>query len=250
MLTTQRKKLLLTRLAADGQLVAKDLAAELGTSEDTIRRDLRELAEAGQLQRVHGGALPRSPGIASYEVRQTHATSAKAAIAHAAVQLMRDGQVIMLDGGTTTLQVAQQIPRSLRATVITNSPPIAEVLADHPCADLVLIGGRLFKQSRVVVGAAATEAIRSLRADLCILGVCSLHPEVGISVTDLEEAHTKRAMVAVSAEVVALADGEKLGTIAPYLVGPIHELTHLVTEREVPEAALAPYRQQGVIIVV
>jgi DeoR/GlpR family transcriptional regulator of sugar metabolism len=250
MLTAERRQYILERLRHEGKVVASELSVALEVSEDTIRRDLRELAEAGQLQRVHGGALPRSPGIASYEVRQTHATSAKAAIAHAAVQLMRDGQVIMLDGGTTTLQVAQQIPRSLRATVVTNSPPIAEVLADHPCAELVLIGGRLFKQSRVVVGAAATEAIRSVRADLCVLGVCSLHPEVGISVTDLEEAHTKRAMVAVSAEVVALADGEKLGTIAPYLVGPIHELTHLVTEREVPEAVLAPYRQQGVIVVV
>lgn len=250
MLTAERRQYILERLRLEGKVVASELSAALEVSEDTIRRDLRELAEAGQLQRVHGGALPRSPAIASYEVRQSQATSAKAAIAQAALQLIRDGQVIMLDGGTTTLQVAQQLPRGLRATVITNSPPIAEILADHPCVELVLIGGRLFKQSRVAVGAAATEAIRLVRADLCMLGVCSLHPEAGISVTDLEEAATKRAMIAVSAEVVALADAEKLGTVAPYLVGPIGELTHLVTEREVPEATLAPYRERGVQIVV
>ncbi|HEU4325750.1 MAG TPA: DeoR/GlpR family DNA-binding transcription regulator [Roseiflexaceae bacterium] len=248
MLTAERRQFILDQLRREGKVLASELSSALAVSEDTIRRDLRELSEAGLLQRVHGGALPRSPGIASYAVRQRQAPQAKAAIAQAALQLIRSGQVLLLDGGTTTLHMAQRLPYDLQATVVTNSPPIAEALADHPCAEVVLIGGRLFKHSRVVVGAAATEAIRSIRADLCILGVCSLHPEVGISVTDLEEAHTKRAMIAVSAEVVALADSEKLGTVAPYVVGPLSELTQIITDRCVPETTLAPYRAQGVAI--
>ncbi|GAB4190802.1 MAG: DeoR/GlpR family DNA-binding transcription regulator [Roseiflexaceae bacterium] len=247
-LTAERRQFILDQLRRDGKVLASELSSALAVSEDTIRRDLRELAEAGLLQRVHGGALPRSPALASYAVRQGQAPQAKAAIAQAALQLLRNGQVLLLDGGTTTLQMAQHLPYDLQATVVTNSPPIAEALAEHPRAEVVLIGGRLFKQSRVVVGAAAVEAIRSMRADLCFLGVCSLHPEVGISVTDLEEAHTKRAMIAVSAEVVALADSEKLGTVAPYVVGPICELTQIITDQCVPETTLAPYRNQGVAI--
>lgn len=249
MLTAERRQQIMAALRRDGKVLASQLSTTLGVSEDTIRRDLRELAEAGLLQRVHGGALPRSPADASYAARQSQAPSAKAAIARAAVQFIHDGQVIILDGGTTTLQVAQQLPIGLRATIITNSPPIAVALADHPEVEVIVIGGRLFKRSLVAIGAATVEALHMVRADLCMLGVCSLHPEAGISVTELEEAHVKRAMIAGAAEVVALAWAEKLGTAAAYIVGPIDELTHLVTERSVPEEALAPYHSRGITVV-
>jgi DeoR/GlpR family transcriptional regulator of sugar metabolism len=249
MLNAERRQYILERLRRDGKVLATELSTALNVSEDTIRRDLRELSEAGLLQRVHGGALPSSPASASYTARQQQAPTAKAAIARAAARLLRDGQVILLDGGTTTLQVAQQLPIELRATVITNSPPIAVALAEHPNVEVNLIGGRLYKHSLVTIGTATVEALRMVRADICFLGVCSLHPEVGISVPELEEAHVKRAMIAGSAEVAALASAEKLGTAAPYIVGPLAELTHLVTERAVPEEALAPYRALGVTVV-
>ena len=249
MLTAERRQQIMATLRRDGKVLASELSAALGVSEDTIRRDLRELAEAGLLQRVHGGALPRSPADASYAARQRQAPSAKAAIARAAVQLIRDGQVIILDGGTTTLQVAQQLPIGLRATIVTNSPPIAVALAECPEVEVIVIGGRLYKRSLVAIGAATVEALHMVRADLCMLGVCSLHPEAGISVTELEEAHIKRAMIAGAAEVVALASAEKLGTAATYIVGPLGELTHLVTERAVPEDMLAPYRALGITVI-
>jgi DeoR/GlpR family transcriptional regulator of sugar metabolism len=245
-LTAERRQHILATLRRDGKVLASELSSALGVSEDTIRRDLRELSESGLLQRVHGGALPRSPAAASFAARQT---AAKQAIARAAVQLVRDGQVIILDGGTTTLQVAQRLPLDLRATVVTNSPPIAIALAEHPQVEVVIVGGRLYKHSLVAIGAGAVEALRAIRADICMLGVCSLHPQEGISVPDLEEAHVKRAMIAGAAEVVALASAEKLGAAAPYIVGPIGDLTHIVTEREVPAEALAPYRAQGVTII-
>jgi DeoR/GlpR family transcriptional regulator of sugar metabolism len=249
MLTAERRQYILEVLRRDGKIHATALSAELEVSEDTIRRDLRELAEAGLLQRVHGGALPRSPAAASYAARQRQAPDAKAAIARAAAQLIRPGQVVILDGGTTALQVAQHLPHDLHATVISNSPPVVTALAEYPFVDVVMIGGRLYKHSLVVVGAVAVDALRMVRADICMLGVCSLHPEAGISVPDLEEAHVKRAMVAGAAEVVALASAEKLGTAAPYVVGPITELTHLVTESAVPEETLAPYEALGVTVI-
>lgn len=249
MLTAERRQYILETLRTEGKVLASQLSGTLNVSEDTIRRDLRELAEAGLLQRVHGGALPRSPAATSFTVRQQQAPAAKQAIARAAAKLLHNGQVIILDGGTTTLQVAQQLPLDLRITVITNSPPIAAALAAHPYVEVVVIGGRLYKDSLVTLGAAAIEALRAVHADICMLGVCSLHPEGGISVPDLEEAYVKRAMIAGAAEVVALASAEKLGTAAPYIVGPISDLTHIVTERHIPETALGRYRAQGITII-
>jgi DeoR/GlpR family transcriptional regulator of sugar metabolism len=249
MLTAERRQYILETLRHDGKVLATELSRQLNVSEDTIRRDLRELAEAGLLQRVHGGALPSSPATGPFTTRQRQATSAKAVIAQAAVQLIRAGQVVILDGGTTTLQVAQRLPVDLRATVITNSPPIAVALAEHPHVEVVMVGGRLYKDSLVTVGAATVEALHMVRADLCMLGVCSLHPEVGISVPDLEEAHVKRAMIARAAEVVALASSEKLGTVSSYIVGPLGELTHIVTERAVQDETLEPYRALGITVV-
>lgn len=134
MLTSQRKKLILTRLANEGQIVAKDLAYELGTSEDTIRRDLRELAQAGKLQRVHGAAM------------------------------IQAGQVVILDGGTAAIQVARNLDPALRATIVTHSPTVAVQLASHPLIDIIMLGGRLFRHSMVGVGASVMDAASRLRA--------------------------------------------------------------------------------------
>ncbi len=246
MLTAERRRSIMQTLQHDGKVLASELSKDLNVSEDTIRRDLRELAVAG---RVHGGALPISPATASFTERQQQAAGAKAAIARAAIQFIRQHQVIILDGGTTPLQVAQHLPYDLRATVITHSPPVASVLAEHPEIEVIVIGGKLYKHGVVTVGAATVEAYSNIRADLCFLGISGLHPEVGISTLDLEEAYVKRAIIASAAEVVALTSAEKLGTAAPYVVGPLSDLTHLVTEDSVSNEVLAPYRVPGITII-
>ncbi|HLX41565.1 MAG TPA: DeoR/GlpR family DNA-binding transcription regulator, partial [Ktedonobacteraceae bacterium] len=240
MLTAERRRSIIQTLQRNGKVLASELSKELNVSEDTIRRDLRELATAGVLQRVHGGALPHSPTTASFTVRQRLASGAKAAIAQAAIQLIRQNSVIILDGGSTPLQVAQHLPYDLRATVITHSPPVALALAENPDIEVIMIGGKLYKHEIVNIGAATVEAYQNIRADICFLGIRSLHPAVGISTLDLEEAYVKRAIIASAAEVVALTSAEKLGTAAPYIVGPMSDLTHLVTERSVSEEMLAP----------
>src|SRR5687768_2705783 len=107
MLTSQRKQHILNILRRDGQVIAKAVSKELGLSEDTIRRDLRELAQEGLLQRVHGGALPSSPAVADFAARTDIQSESKVAIAQKAAQLIKDGQVVMLDGGTTCVQLAR-----------------------------------------------------------------------------------------------------------------------------------------------
>ena len=248
MLSAERRQAILSTLDRDGKVVAARLVAELGVSEDTIRRDLRELAGQGLVQRVHGGALPPAPQLGSFARRRETAQVAKVALAEAAVRVLADARVVILDGSTTNLELARRLPRDRACTVLTNSPPIAAALADHPVAEVVVIGGRLDKHSQVTVGAAAVDFIRTIRADACVLGVCALHPEAGLSTDDLEEAHVKRAMVEASADVVALATADKLRAASPYLVAPVGELTHVVSDAEAPDELLDPYRAQGVTV--
>ena len=207
------------------------------------------LAASRLVQRVHGGALLPAPSGGNYAVRQEQQLQAKVEIARAAIQLLRDHQVIVLDGGTTPLQVALHLPQTLQATVITHSPPIAVALAEHPKVEVIVIGGRLYKHSLATIGASTVESYRKIRADICFLGICSLHPEIGISTNQYEEAEVKRAVIASSAEVVAVSSSEKIGTAAPYIIGPLSDLTHLVTERAISFDRLLPYQQRGITII-
>jgi DeoR/GlpR family transcriptional regulator of sugar metabolism len=232
MLTAERRQAILGHLERDGKVVASELVEALGVSEDTVRRDLRELAAGGLVQRVHGGALPPAPGTAAFAQRLEVAPEAKAHLAEATLPLLEGASVIVLDGGTTALELARRLPPDRDCTVLTNSPPVAAALAAHPRAEVVLIGGRLLKREQVTVGSATVDALRQVHADACVLGICSIHPELGVTTLDHDEAHVKRAMVAASAEVIALATADKLGTASPWLVAPLADVTHLVTDAE------------------
>jgi DeoR/GlpR family transcriptional regulator of sugar metabolism len=241
-LTDERRALILDRLRTHGRVLAADLTADLDVSADTIRRDLRELDEAGLLRRVHGGALPRHGDAAPFHTRARRAPEAKASIARRAAALVRDGQVVVLDGGTTTLELARALPADLRARAITTSPPIALELASRPRLEVVVVGGTLRPDLLTTVGAAAVDALRLIRADVAFLGVCGLHPEIGVTTEDLDERYVKAAMIEGAAKVVALADHDKLGTAMPVVVAPMRAVTCLVTDTDVEEEALAPYR--------
>jgi DeoR/GlpR family transcriptional regulator of sugar metabolism len=248
LLSAERRQAILDALERDGKVVAARLVRELGVSEDTIRRDLRELAAHGLVQRVHGGALLPAPQPGSFIHRRETCSAEKAALAEAAAGLLCDARVVLLDGSTTNLELARRLPADRPRTVLTNSPPIAAVLAEHPTAEVVMIGGRLDKRAQVTTGAATVDFIRSVRADACVLGVCALHPEAGLSTDDLEEAQVKRAMVDAAADVIALATSDKLRAGSAYSVAPVTELTHLVAEAAAPDELLDPYRALGVSV--
>src|SRR5207248_8537876 len=230
MLTDERRSLILDRLRTQGRVLATDLSTQLHVSPDTVRRDLRELDDAGLLRRVHGGALPRHGDASPFAARARRAPEAKASIARRAAECVQDGQVIVLDGGTTTLELARALRADLRACVITTSPPIALALADHPGVEVTVVGGTLRPNALVTVGAAAIEALRVIRADVVFLGVCGLHPEIGVTAEDLEERHVKAAMIDGAADVVALVDQDKLGTVLPIVVAPLSRVPHRVTD--------------------
>jgi DeoR/GlpR family transcriptional regulator of sugar metabolism len=229
-LTAERRQAILAQVEREGRVVASELVTSLGVSEDTVRRDLRDLAEQGLLQRVHGGALASAPPTGSFKHRLEVSPEAKAALAEAALPLLVGARVIVLDGGTTTLELARRLPLLYDGIVVTNSPPVASALANHPKAEVVLVGGRLLKDAQVAVGAAAVEAFHTVRADVCVLGICSLHPDVGVTTLDDEEAYVKRAMVASAGEVIALATADKLRTASPWVVAQLADIDHLVTD--------------------
>jgi DeoR/GlpR family transcriptional regulator of sugar metabolism len=248
MLAAQRRDALLARLDSDGRIVVKDLAAELGVAEDSLRRDLRELAAAGLCQRVYGGALPVSPAIADYAARREVAPASKRRVARRAAQLVAPGSTVILDGGTTTLQVARALPPDLEATVVTHSPTVAAALVAHPRIELFLLGGRVFKHSAVASGAAAVEAAATVNADVFLLGVTGVHPEAGLTTGDADEAAMKRALARRAAETYVLASTEKIGTASRFSVLPLAEIAGIVTDADGDHPALIEIRRSGVPI--
>jgi DeoR/GlpR family transcriptional regulator of sugar metabolism len=249
MLTTQRKKTILDLLARDGQVLAAPLAATFGVSEDTIRRDLREMAAEGLLQRVHGGALPASTAVAPFSARRALESSGKSAIGMAAAAMILPGQIVMIDGGTTSAELVKHLPPTLAATVVTHSPTVAVALADHPLIDVIVIGGRLYKHSIVNVGAAAIEAISHIHADIYFMGVTGIHPTAGLSTGDLEEAYVKRALAARSAETVVLASMDKLNAASAYSIGDVTLAQTVVVERLTDNVFTEAMEAAGVSVV-
>lgn len=249
MMTSQRKRLILDTLEREGQVVAKALSERLETSEDTIRRDLRELARDGLLQRVHGGALPASPTVAPLHVRRDLSTEAKIRLGRAGAALIQPGQTVILDGGTTNLELVRQLSSGLVFTAVTHSPTIAAAFEDRPAVDVILIGGKLFRHSMVAVGALALESIARLRADLFFLGATGVHGEEGLTTGDFEEAAVKRALMARAAETVVLATPEKIGAVSSAKIASLDALAMLVVSEAPAAQQRATIERAGVRVV-
>lgn len=245
LLPEERRERLLDLLALDGKILATAASTALGVSEDTIRRDLNDLARAGAVRRVHGGALPLPPAAGSFDARARARPEAKAALGRVAAGLIRPGEVVLLDSGTTMLAVAEALPPDLHATIVTSSLPAALALTRHPAVEVVLLGGRVDKADQATVGTSVLAALDGLRADLCLLGVCSLDLEAGLGAMDHEEALVKRCMAACATRVAAAVTADKFGTAAPFPILPIDRLNALITERDADAAALAACRKAG-----
>jgi DeoR/GlpR family transcriptional regulator of sugar metabolism len=248
-LGSERRERLLVLLSDEGRVVASQAAARLGVSLDTIRRDLDELAGMGALRRVHGGALPASPSPRRFVDRRDQDVAAKRAIARAARGLIADGQVVVLGGGTTLVELARTLPAGLHATVVTSAPDVAAALLDHETLEVVLLGGPVNPETRTVVGGEAVETLRTLRADLCLLGACSLDAEGGLTVLHRDEAVVERTMVERSTRVGVLTAAGKLGSAGPYVVGTAGDVDVVVTDAAAPGPALDALRAQGIEVV-
>ncbi len=238
----ERKTILLERVTRDGRVLAGAMAEEFGVSEDSIRRDLRDLAEAGLVQRFHGGAakLPPAsllPAPLEFQRRRSVDSAAKIRIATAACGLIPDQAVVLLDSSTTVLEFVRVLPANLRLHIVTSAVDIAAAALDHPGMTVVLIGGRLNRHTRSSLDATALDAIRNVKADFCILGACGIDPELTLRADDFEDAYIKGAMMKAATRTILLATADKLGKTAAHLIGPVPAGSTIITET--PDADFA-----------
>jgi DeoR/GlpR family transcriptional regulator of sugar metabolism len=241
LLPDERAKLILERLRSQGRVLAADLAAELSTSEHTIRRHLRDLADAGHCKRVYGGALLVSPASTAGSARMREAGDRKAVLAALAASIVRPGQIILLDAGSTNVAIAAALPDHANLTIVTNSPDACSRLMDRPGIEVILIGGRMSPRGAGSTGSTALLQVQQIRADLCFLGACAIDIKEGVSAFDAEEAELKRAMVRSSGQVAIAMTSEKLMTAAPYFVASAADIDHFFLEADVPAERLSAF---------
>lgn len=247
LLLHERQTIIRKRLADDGRVIAADLAQEFQISEDTVRRDLREMAAAGLLKRVYGGALPATADDDNTLLRRlSEKPERKDALAKAAVAQFRPGMTVFIDAGTTNLAIAQAIPAGLPLTVVTNAPVVAASLLDHAEIEVVVIGGRLDRKSGAVLGTKAIQDASHFHADLCVLGSCGLDRENGVTASFYEEAEFKRFIALQSRQVMAAVTNEKLGVPTPFAVIPLQKCTSVVIEYDADPAMAEMITNAGV----
>lgn len=218
MLTEERHQVIRDRLNANGRVIANDLAKEFDVSEDTIRRDLRELAKAGHCRRVYGGALSPAPNLGSITKRSTTSTDEKERLAKCVAGLILPEQTIFIDAGSTNIAIALALRREMELTVVTNAPAVALALSDHDKCRTILLGGILNQDKGACLGGQTLNEVRRIYADVFVLGTCGVDASVGVTALDAEEAELKRAMVEQSGQLLVPATADKIGTIAPYSV--------------------------------
>ena len=247
MLTDERHRIIRLELASAGRVIANDLATRFGVSEDTARRDLRELAKSGACRRVYGGAVATAPHLALAE-RVGLGREQKAGLARVAVSLLKPQQTLFIDGGSTNLMIANAIPQDIPLTVVTNALGVASALAARPSIKLIVLGGNFDPKLGTCVGGETLRSISQLHADLCYLGSCGVDLVQGATAFDSAEAEVKRAMVSNSSGVVIAVTNDKLATAAPFRVAKSDAIRHLIVERTAPRDVLSGFVSGGTAV--
>ncbi|MEU4448763.1 DeoR/GlpR family DNA-binding transcription regulator [Actinosynnema sp. NPDC050801] len=249
MKSTDRHRVIVERLRSGAQVAVAELAAATGASEMTIRRDLDLLAAGGVLRRVHGGAVPLSPaGVEPpFTARTATATAAKRAIAAAVVELVRDGETIVLDSGSTAVEVAKLL-RGRPVAVMPLSLHAVRELIDAPEVRLLLPGGEPRPGELAMVGPLALASLRALRFDVALLSPCAFDLDAGLTAHNLADAEVKQQAMAVSARTVVLADSTKFGRTALAHVCPADRPDVLVTDPDTPADVRRELEARGVLV--
>jgi DeoR family transcriptional regulator of aga operon len=249
LLVGERRHRIIELLREHGRITVEGMASRFATSAVTIRSDLAALEAAGALERTHGGALlARDDDDRPLAVKQTLHHAEKVRIAQAAVALIQDGETVILDSGTTTAEIAKQI-RKLEVqsiNVITNALNIATLLADLPFVRLIMPGGILRPESNSLSGHMAEAALADLQADRLFLGADGLDPERGVMTPHLPEARLNARMIAISTQVIAVADSSKLMRRNISLIARVDQLHMLITDSAADPEVVAELERRGV----
>jgi DeoR/GlpR family transcriptional regulator of sugar metabolism len=246
-LPRERQQLILERLQRDGKVIAADLAQEFRVSEDSIRRDLRDLAAQGLCRRVYGGAL-LAVNIPPLGERHAERTELKRALVRTALGLIGTGQILFIDAGSTNTVLAKMLPDHSDLTVVTNAPDVALAVLGRPGFDVIMLGGKLDPAIGGAIGSRTVRQAQDIRADLCFPGVCAIDPQRGLWTYDEEETVFKQAIIEASGETVAIATPDKLVASATHHTAPITGISHLVVASDTDTTVVARYRAAGVTV--
>lgn len=248
MLKEERRNFIMNEVKMRNRVLLTDLAVKLAVSEDTVRRDLKYLDKHGQVKKVHGGAISNSFHLYHYRENDIYAHESKSIIAQKAHSLLKEGQVILMSGGTTNLELARLLPQDFQATVFTLSLPVAMQLLEHTMIETIFIGGRLSKEAQISLGSETVQTLSQLKADLCFLGTGHLDADYGLTEIDWEVVQLKKAMIQASKKIVSLTISEKINSVQRYKVCETHAIHTLITELKPHDPFLEPFRKQGLEI--
>jgi len=247
-LNEERRRAIVDYVNQNGRALVRDLARKYSSSEITIRRDLELLHNRGLIYRTHGGALPIRAGTESdrnLSEREMQYPREKQRIAAAAAKLVKEGQAVVLDSGSTTTAVARALRDFQRLTVITNAINIASELSGTSI-DVILTGGMLRPNSYSLVGPIAEESLRRLKADVLFLGVDGFDTQTGVSTPNLLEAQLNRLMVQIAARVIAVCDSSKFGRSSLSSIVPLSNIHAVITDKEIPRQQLRALKKAGI----
>jgi DeoR/GlpR family transcriptional regulator of sugar metabolism len=248
MLPESRRRQLLDLISRQGFATLDELVKSLGVSESTVRRDLESLDLAGSIKRTHGGAVYSGEvrAMPAFDERTQTAAAEKAAIGRATADLLEDGDTVLLDGGTTTLEIARALI-GRRIQVVTNSLPIAQLVASSQQTDLILIGGYVYPRTGVALGPLAIATMQGIRVRKAILGAGGIMPD-GVYNSNLLLVETERQMMACGQEVVIVADSSKFGRLALSKLCGLDEVARLVSDSRMPAEYRATLEAAGVVV--
>ena len=250
MIAAERQRVIEAALQEHGTLNVRDMAVQLGVSDATVRRDFERLAETGRARRVHGG-LQRpldQEARPPYEERALLNRVEKDRIGRAAAALVQDGDVIIMDGGTTTSSMAPYLTRK-DVQVITNSLTVADYLSDHAAFDVIMTGGWLYRPSKVLLGAQAVQTLRRVDARWTFVSTSGLTPQ-GVGHSNSLVIELEKQMITRGREVVLLADHTKFTTAGTVQVCPWTPINRVVTDRPVPDEFALLFERLGIAVTV
>ena len=246
MLKKERQAYIMHQVNLHNRVLSSSLSADINVSEDTIRRDLQELAEEGKVIKVHGGALSHSFSQVHFSSDGVYSQTNKKAVAQKAISLITNGMFVLTSGGTTILELARSLPPQLKATFISGSIPAILEYMHYPNIEVILIGDRISKNSKITVGTEAIAKIRQLKVDLCFLGTNAIDLQHGITENDWEIVELKKAMIESSQKTVCLTIAEKVNTFQPIQIAPLSKIDMLITELDPDDPMLKPYADAGI----
>lgn len=248
MLKRERQAYILHQVNLHNKVLSNSLSSEMEVSEDTIRRDLHELSVTGKLIKVHGGALSPSFNKLALPLDNVYALNAKRIIANKAAALIKDGMFVLTSGGTTIIELAKALPPDLAATFVSGSIPAIVEYMNHPTIEVIVLGDKVSKVSKITVGADAISRIKNINADICFLGINAINMEQGITDNDWDVVQLKQQMISSSKKIVCLTISEKINTVQPIHVCAVNKIHIIITELQRNDPLLQPYIDAGIMV--